>query len=131
MAGLEIIYQDEHVFIRCLHMEQAYFIGSMLSLKPYSYLYCIESFSNHSNVTITPPYNDITITIYFGMLIPYQVRIISMEELFKIEVFCERAFLVNEFKKKKKEEKTNRLLSYTKEDSQSISSTSPYDYTDW
>lgn len=119
MAGLEIIYQNIHIFSSCHNIEEAYFLGAMLCVKPYSYLSCINSFSKNRCFTITQPcFDNIIVTIYFGSVMPGEVYIISMNDLLKIQILCERVIHIKEFKQKKNEEKKNLLPSYMSEDCQ-------------
>ena len=98
MAGLEIIYQNIHIYTPCHNTEEAYFLGSMLCIKPYSYLSFIKSFSNQQYFDIASPHDDIKVIIYFGSIMPDEVKIISMTELLTIQVLCERVLQIKEIK---------------------------------
>ena len=117
MAGLAIIYNNMNIYTICENLEHAYFLGAMLCVKPYSYLSCINAFSLKHSFTISPSYSDITVTIYFGSIMPNDAQVISMNELLKIQNLCERIIVINEFKKKN-EGKKNLIPSYMLEDYQ-------------
>jgi hypothetical protein len=98
MCGIEIVYDVLHTFTPCESLEQAYFISTLLCITPFSYLDFISSYSTCKFFTISRE-KDITITIYFGSVIPSEATYVSLHDLSNINLLCKRRNDVLQYKR--------------------------------
>lgn len=95
MAWLGIHWMNEHVLTRCTSIEQAYFTGAMICIKPMSYINMISFFSTKYSVVISNE-TSLRVTIFFGIATLYYPDAIqlSYNDLLDSEFYVIRKELV-------------------------------------